>query len=106
MCVRMRKPWHQWVEQLFSDESVEAQCDALRGLVELPLPYDAKTSEVPVQAIAEAVRGKVAHTNIEHAPCVRQEVCTRLYSLHHAKIVLREGGHFGSDSSESGYTNM
>lgn len=25
MSVRMRKPWHQWVEQLFSDESVEAQ---------------------------------------------------------------------------------
>lgn len=25
MSVRMRKPWHQWVEQLFCDESVEAQ---------------------------------------------------------------------------------
>lgn len=76
MCVRMRKPWHQWVEQLFSDESVEAQCDALRGLVELPLPYDTKASDVPVQAIAEAVRGRVAHTQMEHAPCVRQEVGT------------------------------
>lgn len=48
MCVRMRKPWHQWVEQLFSDESVEAQCDALRGLIELPLPFDAKNSEARV----------------------------------------------------------
>ena len=32
MSVRMRKPWHQWVEQLFSDESVEAQvCSFLPG---------------------------------------------------------------------------
>eukprot|EP00752_Nemacystus_decipiens_P001742 g1685.t1 len=86
MSVRMRKPWHQWVEQLFSDESVEAQCDALRGLVELPLPFELRNSELPVQAIAEAVRGRVSHTQMEHASCVRKEaaIALGLWQNHHA----------------------
>lgn len=50
------------------------QCDALRGLVELPLPFELRNSELPVQAIAEAVRGRVSHTQMEHASCVRKEV--------------------------------
>lgn len=50
------------------------QCDALRGLVELPLPFEVRGSELPAQAIAEAVRGRIAHTQMEHASCVRKEV--------------------------------
>lgn len=49
------------------------QCDALQGLVELPLPFELRNSDLPVQAIAEAVRGKVSHTQMEHASCVRKE---------------------------------
>lgn len=52
---------------------ISIQCDALRGLVELPLPFELRNSDLPVQAIAEAVRGKVSHTQMEHAPCVRKE---------------------------------
>lgn len=53
------------------------QCDALRGLVELPLPFELRNLELPVQAIAEAVRGKVSHTQMEHAPCVRKEASVK-----------------------------
>ena len=53
------------------------QCDALRGLVELPLPLELQSSELPVKAIAEAVRGRVSHTQMEHASCVRKEASDR-----------------------------
>lgn len=42
--------------------------------MELPLPFELRNSELPVQAIAEAVRGRVSHTQMEHASCVRKEV--------------------------------
>ena len=51
-----------------------SKCDALRGLVEPPIPFEQRNSELPVQAIAEAVRGRVSHTQMEHASCVRKEV--------------------------------
>ncbi|CAM9441400.1 unnamed protein product, partial [Hapterophycus canaliculatus] len=62
------------------------QCDALRGLVDLPLPFELRKSELPVQAIAEAARGRVSHTQMEHASCVRQEaaVALALWQNNHA----------------------
>ncbi|CAN0125053.1 unnamed protein product, partial [Discosporangium mesarthrocarpum] len=93
-----RKPMQQWVEQLFGDESVEAQCHALRGLVELPLPQNRNRAQreglasLPCQALAEAVRGKVAHTQVEHAACVRAEAAVSLAMWQNAHAPPQSGG--------------
>ncbi|CAM9186551.1 unnamed protein product, partial [Chrysoparadoxa australica] len=62
--VRMRKADFQWVEQLFRDGQTDSQIDALKGLSEVPIPSACK-------ALGECLRGKVAHTQEEHAPSVR-----------------------------------
>jgi hypothetical protein len=71
--ISMRKPEHQWITQLFSDTRAESQADALYGLAELPLPSSSVTIPclLVCRAMGECLRGRVAHTQEEHAACIR-----------------------------------
>ncbi|CAM9486185.1 unnamed protein product [Phaeothamnion confervicola] len=75
--VVMRKPVSHWVEQLFRDDSAAAHGDALLGLAELPMPHE-RFSVLPCRALSQCLRGRVSHTQVEHAACVRAEAATAL----------------------------
>ncbi|CAM9921163.1 unnamed protein product, partial [Choristocarpus tenellus] len=81
------------------------QCHALRGLSELPLPHSSSTEgeeggslkddglpPLPCQALSEAIRGRVAHTQIEHAACVRAEAAVSLALWQNAHAPPHAGG--------------
>lgn len=83
--IHMRKPEHQWIEQLFSDQQVEAQLDALIALAGLPLPgYPLNPAMLACRAIGECLRGRVAHTQEEHSPLVRAAAAEALAAWQNA----------------------